>query len=110
VRVTVAGPSILGAAIHSTSHTGQVDWRSDCNSLRYTETAVPDAIRNSINRYLRRFNILVWGVRFQRGPTGPLVVLPIASAIADLLIGDTEAYAKRSLKKWSARTAVNAVA
>jgi hypothetical protein len=77
VRVTVAGLSIFGAAIHSTSHTGQVGWRSDYNSLRYTETAVPDAIKNSIKPLPASFQYPVWGVRFQRGPTGPLVVFGV---------------------------------
>lgn len=58
VRVTAAGSRVFGVAIHSTSQTGQVDWRSDYDSLRYTETPVPDAVRNSINCYLRRFDIL----------------------------------------------------
>ncbi len=61
VRVTVAGPRVFGVAIHSTSQTGQVDWRSDYYSLRYTETPVPEAVRNSISRYLRRFDINCMG-------------------------------------------------
>lgn len=106
VRVTVAGPHVFGVAIHSTSHTGQVDWRSDYNSLRYTETAVPDEIRHSINRYLRRFDILYGAFDFsvdrqdrwwflecnpngQWGFIAEATGLPIAAAIADLLIGAT---------------------
>ncbi len=52
VRVTVAGPRVFGVSIRSTSQAGRVDWRSDYDSLRYTEIHVPDAIRNSISRYL----------------------------------------------------------
>lgn len=105
VRVTVAGPRVFGVAIHSTSHRGQVDWRSDYNSLSYTETAVPDGIKNSINCYLRRFDILYGAFDFsvdrqgrwwflECNPNGQwgfiteATGVPIASAIADLLTGD----------------------
>lgn len=106
VRVTVAGPRVFGVAIHSTSQHGQVDWRSDYDSLRYTETPVPDAVRDSISRYLHRFDILYGAFDFsvdrngdwwflecnpngQWGFIAEATDLPIASAIADLLIGDT---------------------
>ncbi|MGH3924668.1 MAG: MvdC/MvdD family ATP grasp protein, partial [Pseudonocardiaceae bacterium] len=58
VRVTVAGPRVFGVAIRSTSQAGRVDWRSDYDSLDYTQIPVPDGVKNSINCYLRRFNIL----------------------------------------------------
>lgn len=106
VRVTAVGPRVLGVAIHSTSQAGRIDWRSDYNSLRYTETPVPDAIRNSIGRYLRRFKILYGAFDFsvdrdgdwwflecnpngQWGFIAEATGVPIASAIADLLTGDT---------------------
>jgi ATP-grasp ribosomal peptide maturase len=106
VRVTAVGPHVLGVAIHSTSQAGRIDWRSDYNSLRYTETPVPDAVRNSISHYLRRFNILYGAFDFsvdgdgawwflecnpngQWGFIAEATGIPIASTIADLLTGDT---------------------
>lgn len=58
VRVTVAGPRAFGVAIHSASQTGHVDWRSDYDSLRYVETPVPQAVKDGIDLYLRRFGLL----------------------------------------------------
>jgi ATP-grasp ribosomal peptide maturase len=106
VRVTVAGPRVFDVAIRSTSQAGRVDWRSDYNSLHYTEIPVPNAVGSSISRYLRHFNIMYGAFDFsidrdggwwflECNPNGQwgfiteATGIPIASAIADLLTGDT---------------------
>ncbi|MGH3857145.1 MAG: ATP-grasp ribosomal peptide maturase, partial [Pseudonocardiaceae bacterium] len=105
VRVTVAGSRVFGAAIHSTSDAGRVDWRSDYDSLSYAEIAIPGEIADAIYRYLSRFDILYGAFDFsvdqegrwwflecnpngQWGFIAEATGMPIASAIADLLIGD----------------------
>lgn len=105
-RVTVAGTRMFGVAIHSTSQAGRVDWRSDYDSLSYTEIPVPDAVGDSIDRYLHRFGLLYGAFDFsidrngywwflecnpngQWGFIAEATGMPIASAIADLLTGDT---------------------
>jgi ATP-grasp ribosomal peptide maturase len=105
-RVTVAGPRVFGVAIHSTSAAGRIDWRSDYDSLRYTEIPVPDAVTDSISRYLDRFGLLYGAFDFsidrdgrwwflecnpngQWGFIAEATGMPIACAIADLLTGET---------------------
>ncbi|MGH3571817.1 MAG: ATP-grasp ribosomal peptide maturase [Pseudonocardiaceae bacterium] len=106
VRVTVAGPRAFGVAIHSSSAAGRIDWRCDYDALRYTEIPVPDAVTGSISRYLDRFGLLYGAFDFsidndgrwwflecnpngQWGFIAQATGIPIGSAIADLLTGDT---------------------
>lgn len=105
VRVTAAGHRLFATAICTESHEGRIDWRSDYESLNYTEISVPDTVRASIDLYLRRYGLLYGAFDFsvdrddcwwflecnpngQWGFIAEVTGVPIAASIADLLTGE----------------------
>jgi glutathione synthase/RimK-type ligase-like ATP-grasp enzyme len=105
VRLTVAGDRMLAGTIHARSQQAYVDWRTDYEALDYGTTEVPDEVRVGVRAWMRHFGLTFgafdfavtkngdW-VMFECNPSGQWIWmqqrtdLPIAAAIADLLVGD----------------------
>lgn len=57
LRVIAVGEHLFPVAIHAASAAGQVDWRSDYESLSYEVAALPAAVEDGLRAYLRRFGL-----------------------------------------------------
>jgi glutathione synthase/RimK-type ligase-like ATP-grasp enzyme len=105
VRVTVVGTQMFATAIYSSSQQGRVDWRSDYDSLRYSDISIPEEVTAGIARYLAHYNLPYGAFDFsvdrdgywwflecnpngQWGFIAEATGAPIASAIADVLLGE----------------------
>jgi ATP-grasp ribosomal peptide maturase len=101
-RVTVVGRTPIAVAIRSTSEAGRIDWRSDYDALTYKRIDVPEAVTNSVGRFLDVLGLNYGAFDFVITPDGDWVMLecnpagqwlwlehetgvPIAAALADLL-------------------------
>jgi len=106
VRLTVVGTRMFAAEIHTNSDIGRIDWRGDYDSLQYKPCSAPEPVRQGVLGWLRHFGLNFGAFDFAVTPTGEWVMfecnpsgqwswiqgktgLPIAEAIADLLVGGT---------------------
>ncbi|MBM7785076.1 ATP-grasp ribosomal peptide maturase [Tenggerimyces flavus] len=104
VRLTVVGERMFAGTIHARSRQAHVDWRTDYDALEYGTTGVPDEVRLGVLAWMKHFGLNFgafdfavtrkgeW-VMFECNPSGQWIWmqqrtgLPIAAAIADLLVG-----------------------
>jgi hypothetical protein len=75
VRLTVIGREMFGVAIHADTEDARTDWRSDPAGLRYELAAVPHAVADAIDRYMRRTNLAYAGFDFVVTPDNQWVML-----------------------------------
>ncbi|MBY8884108.1 ATP-grasp ribosomal peptide maturase [Streptomyces sp. PTM05] len=104
VRLTVVGDQMFPVAIHARSAAARVDWRSDYDALDYEPVALPDAVADSVRRFMAGYRINYGAFDFAVTPGGKWVFfecnpagqwqfiaaatnLPIAEAHASLLQG-----------------------
>jgi ATP-grasp ribosomal peptide maturase len=104
VRVTMVGRTPFAVTIHASSESGHIDWRSDYGALTYSPGSVPDDVRAGMVRYLDTLGLAYGAFDFVVKPTGEWVFLecnpagqwlwleeatglPMAAALADLLVG-----------------------
>jgi ATP-grasp ribosomal peptide maturase len=105
VRLTVVGSQFFAAAIYSNSPASYVDWRSDYESLSYAVTETPDQVKCAVTSLMNMLGLRFGALDFLVTLEGEWVFLeinpngqwawieentglPIASAIADILVGD----------------------
>jgi len=103
-RVTVVGERIFAVAVHAATPAAHVDWRRDYAALDYEVIDLPDHVRYAVLEYLRRLGLAMGAFDFAVTATGDWVFLecnpqglwgwleeatgvPIAKAVADLLLG-----------------------
>lgn len=101
-RVVVVGREPISVAIRSSSAAGQVDWRSDYDSLSYERVDTPDPVRLGTGRFMDTLGLNFGAFDFVVTPDGEWVMLecnpagqwlwleqetgaPIAGALAELL-------------------------
>lgn len=105
-RVTVVGDQLLAVAIETKSARAHIDWRTDYDLLHYQRVEVPTDIGTGLLAYLRALGLHYGAFDFVITPEGEWVMLecnpsgqwlwlhhladlPIPSAMAELLIGDS---------------------
>ena len=103
VRVTMVGTRPYPAAIHARADSARVDWRADYDALSYEPIDTPTEITAALQRYMARFGLLYGAFDFVVDADGEWTFLecnsngqwlwiqdetglPIASALADLLV------------------------
>ena len=101
-RVTVVGRTPIAVAIHSASHAGHVDWRSDYDALTYDHIDTPSDVTAGIGRFMDALGLAFGAFDFVVTPSGDWVMLecnpagqwlwlehetgaPISGALAGLL-------------------------
>ncbi len=106
VRLTVVGKRVFAVAIHSESEKGRIDWRSDYASHTYDTCDVPAEVQTGVHRMLEHLGLPYGAFDFAITPDDKWVFLevnpsgqygfievatglPITSAIADYLEGET---------------------
>jgi ATP-grasp ribosomal peptide maturase len=106
VRLTAVGHRMFPVAIHAGSPAAAVDWRSDYDALRYEPTDLPTEVEAGVRRFMDHYGLNFGAFDFAVTPAGRWVFfecnpagqwqfiaaatgLPIASAHADLLQGET---------------------
>lgn len=104
VRLTVVGDRCFAVVVHAGSEAAHIDWRSDYAALSYEPVETPAPIASAAVAYLKRFDLAFGAFDFvvtprdewyflECNPNGQWgwieheTGLPIAAAIADLLIG-----------------------
>jgi glutathione synthase/RimK-type ligase-like ATP-grasp enzyme len=106
VRLTVVDGHCFAAAIKAGSPAAHVDWRADYSSLSYAVIDAPADVRHGVQVLMERLGLRFGALDFLVTPGGEWVFLeinpngqwawieeqtglPIASAIADALTGET---------------------
>jgi hypothetical protein len=105
VRVTAVGQRLFPVAIRARTPAARVDWRSDYDSLDYELVEVPDDVADRLQAYLKAASLAFAAFDLVRTTTGEhyfleanangewgwltdALDLPIAAAIAELLLGE----------------------
>jgi glutathione synthase/RimK-type ligase-like ATP-grasp enzyme len=105
VRATIVGQRVFAARIDALSEQAKVDFRRDYGALRYSEWELPDQVVASLRRLLDSLDLSYGAVDLavtedldyvflEVNPDGAWgwieqhTGLPIADALADLLVGD----------------------
>lgn len=70
VRVIVVGDDHWAVAIHAGSDAGRLDFRYDYDSLRYELIDEPDDVRDKIERYMWRFDLVYGAFDFVQDHNG----------------------------------------
>jgi ATP-grasp ribosomal peptide maturase len=102
VRLTVIGNTWFPIAVHAGTEATRQDWRSDPRALTYVTVTVPDAVADSVRRYMARMDLAYTAMDFVVTPDREWVMLeantgpqfawleaatgaPMVSAMADML-------------------------
>lgn len=105
LRVTAVGEDLFPVAIRARTPATRVDWRRDYNSLDYEAVEVPDDVAAGLRGYLKAADLAFAAFDLVRTTAGEhyfleanangewgwltdVLDLPIAAAIADLLLGE----------------------
>ncbi len=103
LRVTVVGERLFPVAIRARTQAARVDWRRDYSNLDYEIVEVPEDVTTGLRSYLKATGLAFAAFDLVRTTTGEhyfeanangewgwltdVVDLPIAGALADLLLG-----------------------
>lgn len=112
VRLTVIGDRWFPIAIHASTESAYVDWRSDPSALTYEVVRAPDTVVQGVSHYMTRMSLTYTAVDFVVTPDGRWVMLeantgpqfawleeatgaPMVAAMADVLMRGTREHYRR---------------